>query len=140
MEHAEVALSLCREMPPTRHNRLPERSIIRPSGKDLGDGRIVEGRLALDVVRHGPTLPLHPGVEDPQEEVKDALRAQFALRSPLGHRQGRQEKGRELWVGKLDRNRRRYRLCCHSTPSAMASWEAGGGDLEKRMASDTTRG
>jgi len=39
MEHAEIELLLNREMPHTGHKRLPERAIIRPSGKDFGDGR-----------------------------------------------------------------------------------------------------
>ncbi len=33
--------------------RLPERPIIGPSGKDFVDGRIVNGWLALGVLRHG---------------------------------------------------------------------------------------
>ena len=68
MEHADIELLLYREMPHTGHKRLPERPIIGPFGKDFVDGRVVDGRLALGVLRHGQTLPLHPGVEHPQDE------------------------------------------------------------------------
>ena len=89
MQHAEIKLLLNREMPHTGHERLPERAIIRPFGKDFVDGRVVNGRLALGVVRHGQALPLHPGVEHPQDEVKDAIIAQFALWPALGGAAGK---------------------------------------------------
>jgi len=66
MEHAEIEPFLGREMPHTGDKRLPERSIIHPSGKDFVHGRVVNGRLALGVLRHRQALPLHPRVEDPQ--------------------------------------------------------------------------
>jgi hypothetical protein len=89
MEHAEIKLLLGRQMPHTGHKRPPQRPIIGPFGKDFVHGRVVNGRLALGVVRHGQTLPLHPGVEDPQDEIEDAIIAQFALRSPLGGAAGK---------------------------------------------------
>jgi hypothetical protein len=89
MEHAEIELLLDREMPHTGHKRLPERAITRPFRKDFVDGRVVNGRLALRVVWNGQALPLHPGVEQPQDEVKDAIIAQFALRAPLGGAAGK---------------------------------------------------
>src|SRR5256886_10021395 len=125
MEHAEIELLLDRERPHTGHKHLPERSIIRPFGKDFVDGRIVNGRLALNVVWNGQALPLHPGVERPQDEVKDAIIAQCALRSPLGHREVRQDKCGALWFGELDGNWRRYRLWCRGAHDIMASYEAG---------------
>ena len=70
--------------------------------KDFVDSRIVNGRLALGVVRHGQTLPLHPGVEHPQDEIKDAVIAQFALGTALGHREVRQDKCLELGFRELD--------------------------------------
>src|SRR6266702_4263004 len=132
MEHAEIELLLDREMPHTGHKRLPERSIIRPFGKDFVDGRVVNGRLALGVVWYGQALPLHPCIEHPQDEVKDAIIAQFALRSPLGHREVRQDKCLELRFGELDRNRRRCRLGCRGAHHAMASCEEWWGALEKQ--------
>ncbi len=38
--------------------------------KDFVDGRVVDGRVTIDVFRYGQTLPLHPGVEHPQDEIK----------------------------------------------------------------------
>src|SRR5262249_37903418 len=125
MEHAEIELLRGREMPHTGYKRLPERPIIGPSGKDFVDRRIVNGRLALGVVRHGQTLPLHPGVEHPQNEVKDAVIAQFALGTALGHREVRQDKCLELGFRKLDGNWRRCRRWCSSAHQAMASWKEG---------------
>ena len=63
------------------------------------------------------------GVEHPQDEVKEAMIAQFALWPPLGHGEVREEKCRELRCGELDRHRRRCRLWCHGAHHAMASWE-----------------
>src|SRR5262245_15953800 len=101
MKHAAIELLLDREMPHTGPKRVPERAIIRPSGKDFGDGRIVDGRLALGIVRHGQTLPLHPGVKDPQDEIEDAVIAQFVPGAVLWYREMRQEKCLELGFKEL---------------------------------------
>ena len=77
MEHAEIELLLGREMSYTGHKRLPERAIIGPSGKDFVDGRVVNGWLSIGVCRNGQALPLHPRIQDPQDEVKNAVIAQF---------------------------------------------------------------
>ena len=53
MEHAEIELFLCCEMPHTGHTRLPERPIIGPCGKDFVDRCVMNGRLTLGVVRYG---------------------------------------------------------------------------------------
>ncbi len=89
MEHADIELLLDREMPHTGHKRLPERAIISPFGKDFVDGRVVNSRLALRVVWNGQALPLHPRIKHPQNEIEDAVIAQFALRSPLGGAAGK---------------------------------------------------
>ena len=89
MEHAEIELLLGREMPHTRHKRLPERPIIGPFRKDFVDGRIVNGRCPVSVCRYGQALPLHSGVEHPQNEVKDPVIAQFALGPALGGAAGK---------------------------------------------------
>ena len=123
MQHAGVEVFLGRQMLYTGHKRLPQRSIIGPFGKDFVDGRVVNHWFALGVLRYGQTLPLHPGVEHPQDEVKDAMIAQFTLRSTLGHREVRQEKCLELGCRELDRNRCRYRLWCRRAHHAMALWE-----------------
>ena len=96
--------------------------------------------VPISVMRHRQALPLHPGVEHPQDEVKDLVVAQFALRSPLGHREMRQDKCLELGFRELDRNRRCCRLWCHGAHHTMASGKKWRGDLEKRITSDTTRG
>src|SRR5262245_3250969 len=92
MEHAGIEVFLGCQMPHTGHERLPERPIIGPSGKDFVHGRVMTGRLALGVLWHGHTLPLHPGVEHPQDEIEDPLIAQFALWTALGYREVRPEK------------------------------------------------
>ena len=71
MKHAEVELFLCREMPHTGHKRLPQRPIIGPLRKDFIDGRIVNGRFAIGLCRDRQALPLHAGVEHPQNQVKN---------------------------------------------------------------------
>src|SRR4029450_5469342 len=139
MEHAESELLLDREMPYTRHKCLPQRAIIGPSRKDFVHGRIVNGRCPMSVCRHGQALPLHSGVEHPQNEIKDPVIAQFALGTALGHREVRQDKCLELRCGELDRNRRRCRLWCRSAHQAMASWQEGGGTLENQITPNTTR-
>src|SRR5262249_12797129 len=140
MEHAEIELFLDREIPYAGHKRLPERPIIRPSGKDFVDGCVMNGRFAVGVVWYGQALPLHPRVEDPEDEVKDSIIAQFALRPTFGHREVRQDKCFELRFGELHRNRRRYRLWCRSAHHAIASWKEGGGALDTRITSEATRG
>ena len=120
MEYTEIKLPLDGEMPHTGHKRLPERPIIRPFGKDFVDGRVVNGWFPSGVCWHGQALPLHPGIEDPQDEVKDAILAQFALWPALRHGEVRQEKYLELWCRELDRDRRRCWLWCCGAHHAMA--------------------
>src|SRR5208283_2219698 len=50
---------------------------------------------------------LHACVEHPQDEVEDAMIAEFTPRPPPGHRQVRKDKCDELWLGELNGNRRR---------------------------------
>ncbi len=71
-------------MPHTGDEGMLKGAVIRPPGEDFVDRRIVDGRLALGVCRYGQAFPLHPRIEDPQDEVKDAMIAEFALRSALG--------------------------------------------------------
>src|SRR5262249_20600600 len=89
MEYGEIEVLLGREMPHTGYERLPQCPIIGPSGKDFVDGRIVNGWLAIGLCRDGQALPLHARIQDPQDEVEDAVIAQFALRSTLGPREVR---------------------------------------------------
>ena len=91
MEHAPIEALLGREMPHTGHKRPPPRLILRPLGKDVVDGRVVESRCPPGVGRYGQALPLPARVEPPEEKVKDAVRAQCALWPALGHREVRQD-------------------------------------------------
>ena len=110
MQDADIELLLDRKMPHAGDKRLPERPVIRPFGKDFVDRRIVEGRLPSGVCGDGQTLPLHARIQDPQDEVKDPMIAQFALRPTPGHREVREDKRGELRFGELNRNWRRSRL------------------------------
>jgi hypothetical protein len=56
---------LYRQMPHTGDEGLPERPIVRPFRKDFVDGRIVDGRLALGIMRYRQALPLHARIQDP---------------------------------------------------------------------------
>src|SRR5712691_6922388 len=140
MEDTEVEFLGFREMGYTGHERVPERPIIGPFGKDFVDGRIVNGRFPSGVCWHRQALPLHPGVEYPQDQVKDPIIAQFALRSPLRHREVRQDKCGELRFGELDRDRRRCRLFYCYTHHVRASCEKYGCAPENQFASYLTRG
>ncbi len=96
MEHAEVKFLLVREMGHTGHKRLLERPVIGPFGKGSVDGGVVNFGLASGVFGNGRALPLHPGIEDPQDEVKEAMIAQFTLRTSLGPREVREDTFVEL--------------------------------------------
>src|ERR1700745_971337 len=99
MEHSKIELFLDREMPHTGYKRLPEGPVICPFGKHFVDSRIVDGRLTLGVLGYRQALPLHPCVEHPEDEIKDAMIAEFALRPTFGHREVRQDKCVELRFG-----------------------------------------
>ena len=140
MEHPEVEVLFGREMPHAGHECLPERPIISPFGKGAVDGGVMDGRVALGVVRHGQALPLHAGVEHRQDEVEKAVIAQFALRSTLRHREVRQDKFLELRCGELHGNRRRCRWCSRGAHQVRASYAVGWRALENPIESKTTRG
>jgi len=57
MEHAQIELLLGREMPHAGHKRLPERTVIRPPGKDFVDGRVVNDWFPRGVCWHRQVLP-----------------------------------------------------------------------------------
>jgi hypothetical protein len=123
MQHAEVELLLVREMTHTGDERLLERPIIGPFGKGSVDVGVMDFRLASGAFRNGQTFPLHPCIEHPQDEVEEAMIADFALRTPLGHREVREDKFGELRCGELDGNRRCGSVCCRCVQGAMASPE-----------------
>jgi hypothetical protein len=99
----------------------------------LGLLNIYERLLRLTLVKQasglrGPkqwqTLPLHPGVERSQDEVKDARRAPLTLQPTLGHREVREEQGGELCCRELDGNRPSCKRLDHCAHHAKALFEA----------------
>ena len=77
MQHAEVEWLLLREMTHTGDERLLERPIIGPCGKGSVDVGVMDFRRASGVFRNGPTFPWHPRIEHPQDEVEEAMIADF---------------------------------------------------------------
>src|SRR5882672_11529519 len=71
---------------------------------------------------------------------KDAIIAQFALWTPLGHGEVRQDKCNELGFRELDGNRRRCRLCCRYAHHAKTSCAGYCHVLENQITSYPTRG
>src|ERR1700712_1397891 len=49
-------------------------------------------------------FPLHSRIEDPQDQIEDAVIAEFAFRPPLGHREVGEDKCDELRLGELNGN------------------------------------
>src|SRR6266849_3339573 len=66
--------------------------------------------------------------------------AQFALWTPLGHGEVRQDKCNELGFRELDGNRRRCRLCCRYAHHARTSCAGYCHVLENQITSYPTRG
>src|SRR5215470_9939191 len=122
MEHAESELLLDRAMPHPGHKRLPERAIIRPCGKDLVDRRVMHHRWPGGGWRKRYPLPWPARLQAPPDEVTDAVLAQVALWTPLGHGEVRQDECGELGCGQLHRDRRRCRLSCRGAHHAIASY------------------
>ncbi len=123
MQDAEIEVVVIRQMLHTGDTCLLSGAIVRPSGEDLVHRRRVDSRLAVTLFGYGQALPLHASVEHPHNEVEDTMLAQFALGSPLGHREVRQDKWRELRGGELDRNRRRCWFCWRCRHDELASCE-----------------
>jgi DDE domain len=123
MEHAGVEVLLDRKMLHTGEERVPERPIIGPFREDAINGRVVNGRLAMGVLRNGQAFPLHPGIEHPQNEVKEAMIAKFALWTTFGHREVREDKCVELGFGELDGNGRGCWVFCLCSHGSLASCE-----------------
>ena len=97
MQDAEIEAVLLRQMPHAGDERLIERPIVGPFREHLVDCRVVDqgGSVARSGYRHA--LPLHTRIEDPQDQIEDAVIAQFALRPAHGHREVREDKCDELW-------------------------------------------
>jgi len=90
-------------MPHTGAEGLRKGAVVGPPGEDCVDGRVMDGRLAVGVFGHGQTLPWHARVAHPYDEVEEAMIAEFALGSALGHGEVREDKFMEtrlLQVGR----------------------------------------
>jgi hypothetical protein len=123
MQDAEIELVVLCQMPHTGDEGMLKGAVIRPPGEDFVDGRLVDGWLTLGVLREGQALPLHPCIEHREDEVEDAVRAEFTFWPTLGHREVREEKFRELRGGELNRNRRRCWFCWRCRHDELASYE-----------------
>src|SRR5208283_1233435 len=107
MKDAEIEVVLLRQMPHAGDECLIERAIVRPFGEHFVDCRVVDHGGPVACSGYRQALPLHACVEHPQDEVEDAMIAEFTPRPPPGHRQVRKDKCDELWLGELNGNRRR---------------------------------
>src|SRR5271166_3667721 len=85
---------------------LIERAIVGPFCKHLVDGRVVDHGGPVACLGYRQALPLHTRVEYPQDQIEDAVIAQFAFRPAPGHREVREDKCDELRLGELNRDRR----------------------------------
>lgn len=81
--------------------------------------------MTLGVRRHGQTLPLHAGIEHPQDEVEDVVIAEFALGPTLGHGEVGQDKFGELRFRELNRNGRGRGLFDRCGHGRMADLDRG---------------
>jgi hypothetical protein len=81
-----------------RHNGLvvAEKAVISPFREHLVDGRVVDQGGAVSRSGYWHALPLHTRIEDPQDQVENAMITQFAFRPAAGHRQVREDKCDEL--------------------------------------------
>ena len=89
-------------------------------------------------LRDGQALPLHPRIQHPEDEVKEAMIADFAPRTALGPREVREDKFGELRFGELDGNRRGYSVFCSCAHGSLASCAACGLYLLNQVSPDTT--
>src|SRR5580658_1313013 len=94
---------------------------VRPFREHLVDGGVVDQGGAVARSGYWHALPLHTRIEDPQDQIEDAMIAQFAFRPARGHRQVREDKCDELRPRELHGNRRRGRAFCHLAHPDMAS-------------------
>jgi hypothetical protein len=104
MQDSQIESVASRQMPHTGDKGMFNRAVIGPFGKDFVDGGIVDFGLAIAVFGHGQTLPLHARIEHPQDEVEEAMIAEFAPGSTLGHGKVGQDKFVELGFGELHGN------------------------------------
>ena len=96
MQDVEIKVVLLRQMPHAGDERLVERPIVSPFREHLVDGRLVDQGGAIARSGYWHAFPLHTRIEDPKDQIENAVIAQFALRSAHGHREVREDKRDEL--------------------------------------------
>ena len=106
MQNTEIELVVCRQMRHTGNEGLLQRTVVRPAGKDFVDGGVVDGIGAIRGLRDRQALPLHAGVEHPQDQIEDTVIAEFTLGTTFRHGEVRQDKRSELYFRQLDGNGR----------------------------------
>ena len=122
MQDAEIKVVLLPQMLDAGDEGLIERAIVGPSGEHLVNGRVMDHDGAVSTgPRHGQALPLHIRIEHLQDQIEDAVIAEFAFPPAPGHRQMREDKCDKLRLGKLNRNGRRGGALCHLADPGMAS-------------------
>ena len=73
MQDVEIKVVLLRQMPHAGDERLVERAVVSPFREHLVDGRVVDqgGPVARSGYWHA--LPLHTRIEDPQDQIENAV-------------------------------------------------------------------
>src|SRR5215831_18933563 len=109
----------------TGRERLLERPVIQPFGKGSVDAGVVNVWFASGVFRNGQAFPLHAGIEDPQDEVEQAMIAEFGCWTPFGPREMREDKFGELGFRQLHGDGRYCRIFSCGAHHFRASCEEG---------------
>ena len=104
MKQAQIELVFIRQMLDRGDEGFFERAIISPAGKEFVDDRVMNLRLAVRSFVNRHFLPLHPGVEDFQNEIESLVITNLAIGAALGKRQVRQDKFLEVFLAELHGN------------------------------------
>ena len=121
MQDVEIKLVMLRQVPHAGDERLLERAVVSPFREHLIDGRVVDQVGPVGRSGYWHAFPLHTRIEDSQDQIEDAVIAQFAFRPAHGHREVREDKCDELRPRELHGNRRRGLALCHIARPDMAS-------------------
>src|SRR3954451_16815699 len=121
VQDAEIEAILLRQISHAGDEGLIERAIIGPSGEHLVDGCVVDHGGAIVCLGYRQALPLHARIEHPEDQIEDAVIAEFAFRPAPGHREVWEDKCGELRLGELNRNWRCGGALCHLAGPNVAS-------------------
>jgi hypothetical protein len=84
MKNAEIEMVLLRQMPHAGDECLIERAVVRPFGERFVDCRVVDHGGPVACSGYRQAFLLHTRVDYPQDQIEDAVIAQFAFRPRLG--------------------------------------------------------